>query len=750
MNAANREKNDKKSKNRFDLQKLTPFIILISGFIVTLVGWYSFNKDAFEYAKMRFDAEIIEHVSAIKNRMQDYEQVLRAGVAFINSSNNVDRGEWKTFAQDLGVQKQFPGTLGYAYAIFVPHDKVQDHEAQMRAEGFPDYRIHPIDEVLTPSAIIFLEPLNDRNRAAIGYNMFKEKVRLTAMTRALNTGKAALAGKVTLVQENKGPVQAGTLMYLPVYQNGALLKTVEDRRAAIVGFVYAPLRMNDLMHGILGDRGNLVGLHIFDGESSAEADLMYTSDGMYTREEKVEFYHNEVVEIAGRKWTLAFVSTADFNATIDISKPLLIAIAGIIVSFLLFGFVDGLARSQSRAVELAAKTTVEIRRLLLAVEQSPSVVIMTDPAGMITYTNPRFTEVTGYGAEEVLRKNPRLLKSGHTETEEYQELWDTILAGEIWRGEMLNRKKSGDYYWASVSIAPIRDESDDITGFVALQEDVTARKEAEEAMIAAKEAAEAANVAKSDFLNTMSHELRTPLTVILGITPFILNLSQLSLVPGEKTLPSIRKLAGVLRADPNDPIRMACLEVMKQLGERGAKMEKQGRHLLTLITDILDLSKIEAGKMALMKQPLSMMHMVADTVSDMEVKAKEKGLRLSYSGKDVTVNVDEVRVRQILINLIGNAIKFTDIGHVEVSVGQMNTYAEVRVKDSGCGIAADKIGLVFQKFTQVDSSATRQAGGTGLGLTITKRLVEIHGGQISVESEENIGSTFIFTIPINQ
>ncbi len=329
-------------------------------------------------------------------------------------------------------------------------------------------------------------------------------------------------------------------------------------------------------------------------------------------------------------------------------------------------------------------------------------------------------------------------------------LWDTILSGEIWRGEMLNRKKSGDYYWAFVSIAPIRDESDEIMGFVALQEDVTARKEAEEAMIAAKEAAEAANVAKSDFLNTMSHELRTPLTVILGITPFILKLSELSLVPGEKTLPSIRKLAGVLSEDPNDSIRMACLEVMKQLGERGAKMEKQGRHLLTLITDILDLSKIEAGKMGLTKQPLLMRNIVADVVGDMEVKAKEKGFRLSCSGEDVTVNADEVRVRQILINLIGNAIKFTDVGHIEVTVGKMNGSAEVRVKDSGCGIAAEKLGLVFQKFTQVDSSATRQAGGSGLGLTITKRLVELHGGDISMESKEGVGSTVIFTIPINK
>ena len=736
-------------KVRVNLPGFVPWLVLVFSLCATLVSWHNIRGDEFEKAEVRFDAEIIEHISAIQNRMKAYEQMLRAGVAFINSSNNVDRGEWKIFAESLQVQKQFPGTLGYAYSIFVPHEKVKAHEEQMREEGFSNYRIHPIDENLTPSAIIFLEPLNDRNVAAIGYNMFKEEMRRTAMTRALQTGNAALAGRVILVQENSGPVQAGTLMYLPVYQKGMPLKTIKNRQMAIIGFVYAPLRMNDLMDGILGDRAHCVDLRIFDGKSTEENSLMFSSNNTLVHAEGVEFQHTEVIEIAGRKWTLEFKGTSVFNATIDTSKPWLIAIGGIIVSFLLFGFVHGLARSQNRAVELAAQMTVEIRKLSLAVEQSPSVVIMTDFLGNITYTNPRFTELTGYDAKEVLGKNPRLLKSRHTESEEYDVLWNTILAGEIWRGEMLNRKKNGDSYWALVAIAPIRDVSGEITGFVALQEDVTSRKEAEKAMIAAKEVAEKANVAKSDFLNTMSHELRTPLTVILGSTPFIVKLAHLSLVPGEKTLPSVRKLAEVLSPDPNNSIRIACLAVMKQLGERGVKMEKQGRHLLTLITDILDLSKIEAGKMVLEKQPLSMISIVAEMVSDMRVKAREKRIDLSHSGDDVIVNVDEVRLRQILINLIGNAIKFTDVGQVEVVVKLVNGHAEVRVKDSGCGIAADKIGMVFQKFTQVDSSATRKAGGTGLGLTITKRLVEIHGGQISMESEEGVGSTFIFTIPMN-
>jgi len=393
------------------------------------------------------------------------------------------------------------------------------------------------------------------------------------------------------------------------------------------------------------------------------------------------------------------------------------------------------------------KADAEIRKLSLAVEQSPNLTIITNLTGNIIYVNAAFEAVTGYTYDEVIGKNPRILKSAKTSPTVHRELWKTILAGKVWRGEVQNLRKDGAFYWASVSISPLKDELGNITHFIGLQEDITLRKEAESTLIAAKESAEQANVAKSEFLNVMSHELRTPLTVVLGNLPFIVALGELKLVEGEKTLPSVRKLAAALNENPEDPVRIACLGVMKQLSGLGTRMNGQGKHLKTLIDDLLDLSKIEAGKMDLDKQSVSSSGIVSGVVTDMQVKAGEKDISLIHSGADNKVVADEIRLRQILINLIGNAIKFTDKGHVEVIIRQIDGYTEFRVKDSGCGIPANQVGMVFDKFTQTDSSATRKAGGTGLGLAITKRLIELHGGEISVESELGKGSSFIFTIP---
>lgn len=734
-----------------NLPGFVSWLVLLIGFIITFISWYNTRQEEMTHAHDRFNAEIVEHVAAIQNRMQAYEQMLRAGVALIESSDNVDRNEWKTFERSLKVQEQFPGTLGFAYTIFVPHDEVATHEALMRAEGFPDYRIHPLDPDLPPTAIIFLEPLNSRNVAAIGYNMYKEPNRLAAMKRAVETGNAALAGRVILVQENKGPVQAGTLMYLPVYRKGASLKTVEDRWAAIIGMVYAPLRMGDLMEGILGKKGYLVDLHIFDENLYTEENLMYNSGTTFTSFEGVLFHKAEIVEIAGRKWTLDFAGTAGFNATVDTSKPWMIAVGGTIVSLLLFGFVYEIARSHDRVVTMAKAMTVEIRKLSIAVEQSPSVVIITDTLGRIIYTNPRFTEVTGYNAEEVLGQNPRIFKSGHTKKEEYEILWSTIRDGKIWRGEMYNRKKNGDIYWAVVAIAPIRDDLGDITNFVSLQEDITIRKEAETALIASKEAAEQANTAKSEFLNVMSHELRTPLSTILGNLPFFMKLGELAMDGSkEKTWPAVIKLSVAINQVPLDPkeVKEAVKAVMAKITDISTKMQGQGNHLLTLINDLLDISKIDSGKMELSRQPLVATVVVQGVMEAFQVKAKEKKISFVHSDENnVEVFADEIRIKQILINLIGNAIKFTDAGHIEVIISQTNSHVEFHVNDSGCGVPANKVHTIFEKFTQVDSSPTRKSGGTGLGLTITKKLVELHGGKISVKSELGKGSSFVFTIP---
>jgi len=389
------------------------------------------------------------------------------------------------------------------------------------------------------------------------------------------------------------------------------------------------------------------------------------------------------------------------------------------------------------------RAETEIRKLSLALEQSPNLAIITDLAGNITYVNSAFTAVTGYTREEVISQNPRILKSAETDPATHRKLWKTIIVGEVWRGEIQNQRKNGNAYWASVSISPLKNEDGEITHFISLQEDITIRKEAEAALITAKETAEAANVAKSEFLNVMSHELRTPLTVILGYTPVLSKIDN---------FPAAKKLRAELGKEPLDLKTISKLldQLLRTFASLGGKMDGSGRHLLTLINDLLDLSKIEAGKMELQRTSLATGTIIESVCHDFSVKVKEKGITLTCQTDGKVVFVDEIRLRQILINLVGNAIKFTNEGEIRVSAEKIDNHVVFRIRDSGCGIPPDKLNAVFDRFRQVDSSSTRAAGGTGLGLAITKKLVELHGGNISVESEMDKGSTFSFTIPDSQ
>ncbi|MFC2079492.1 PAS domain S-box protein, partial [Candidatus Bipolaricaulota bacterium] len=363
-----------------------------------------------------------------------------------------------------------------------------------------------------------------------------------------------------------------------------------------------------------------------------------------------------------------------------------------------------------------------IRQLSRVIEESPVSVVITNVEGAIEYVNPRFSEVTGYGLEEATGANPRILKSGHQPTEFYKELWETIIAGRNWRGEFCNMKKSGDLFWELASISPIRDENDVITHFVAIKEDITERKHAAWDLEQAKRDAESANQAKSDFLANMSHELRTPLNAVIGFSEVLADGTF-----GELNEKQTQYVGNILQS---------------------------GRHLLSLINDILDLSKVEAGKMELDLSDVDASLLIFESLIFVQEKAHQHDIRLETSlSEDVralTIQADERKLKQILFNLLSNATKFTpDGGSVMLSAELGAGELLVRVQDTGIGLKPEDLHRVFDEFEQIDSSYAKPQQGTGLGLALTKRLIELHGGRIWAESEgEGNGSTFTFTLPL--
>jgi len=491
-----------------------------------------------------------------------------------------------------------------------------------------------------------------------------------------------------------------------------------------------------------------------------------------------------------------------------------------------------------KALLALAEANQDRLKLRLAIEQSPVTVVSTDASGSIEYVNKAFTKTSGYSPEEALGQNPRVLKSDEHSREFYAELWATITAGNTWRGEFHNRKKSGELYWESASISPIKNQEGVITNFLAMKEDITDKKKIENAvrqesaklktmitgmeegvvfadvdnviievneyfcrfvgqerasilgkniakfhsggildqllsliekfrvdpeseifvlqrplgsaevlfrmqpiysentyagvlfniidvteLVEARKRADESDRAKSEFLANMSHEIRTPMNGVIGMTALLLD------------------------TDLDSEQRQLTQTVMNCADS-----------LLTVINDILDFSKIEAGKLEIEVVDFNLRKSLDDLNDMLAVKTQEKGVEyLCLVDPNIQCRLlgDPGRIRQILTNLISNAIKFTSQGEICVLVqledeNEDGITLRYFVSDTGIGIPADRMSSLFQAFTQADASTTRKYGGTGLGLSIVKQLAELMGGTIGADSEEGRGSTFWFTVVLQR
>ena len=381
-----------------------------------------------------------------------------------------------------------------------------------------------------------------------------------------------------------------------------------------------------------------------------------------------------------------------------------------------------LIANEIHKVILQRQTEKSIRKFSRAMEQNPVSVVITDPEGTIEYVNPKFLKVTGYTKEEVLGQNLRIFNENEQSGEFDKTTWNSILDGNEWHGTLSNKNKNDELYWLKASISPMRDEKGEILHIIELKEDITEQKQLEEALWKAKEAAEAANRAKSTFLANMSHEIRTPMNAILGFTQLMLR-------------------------DPS---------TNQQQKERLNIINRSGGHLLALINDILEISKIEAGHIKVNLAMLDLHALLNDLEVMFKVRTDSKDLRLLFELADDLpryIVTDEGKLRQILINLIGNAVKFTQEGGIAVRVkSEQNTEGKlnlmVEIEDSGPGIAKEDMSKLFKTFEQTASGL--KEGGSGLGLAISRQFVRLIGGKISVKSELSKGSCFFMTLEIQK
>ncbi|GAL36706.1 sensor histidine kinase [Vibrio maritimus] len=366
----------------------------------------------------------------------------------------------------------------------------------------------------------------------------------------------------------------------------------------------------------------------------------------------------------------------------------------------------------------------ERSHLALVVEHASDAIIITDKDGFVTWANTAFERLSGYQVNEVLGLKPgSFLQGEETSKQEVDKISTHLKKGEPVQSELINYHKDGTPYWIDIAITPIRNYQQEVEQFIAVERDSSVRKSLERDLRLAVDSADASNKAKSTFLATMSHELRTPLNGILG-------------------------MAQILESSVTKTQHKEQLNILLE----------SGNHLLSLLNDILDISKIEEGKLELEAVDFAISDLCSPIVTTYSSICTEKGVEFVLDNQlenGKCYRGDKSRIRQVIFNLLGNAVKFTRDGKVTLTLSSTPTengkdeIFTISVKDTGVGIPSERLGTIFDPFTQAEASTTRKFGGTGLGLAIVKKLANIMNGDASVTSEPGVGSEFVVTMQLS-
>jgi len=689
---------------------VTAWVILSVSLIITIVAWKISVDYANNRANERFEFRVIEAKHAIEKRFLNYEQVLHGGLGLFLAFDNVSRQQWRDYFETLQIDRFYPGTLGIGYSQWIKPENLDQFVNEIRAEGFADFTVKPDGVREYYTSIKYLQPFNFRNQRAFGYDMYSEPTRREAMSRARDTGETALSGKVTLVQETTTDVQAGFLIYVPVY--ASRVNNLDDRRKTLKGFVYSALRVGDLMNGILGKDSNELEFEIYDGDSISREALLYDSDNILHLDEPssdAQFTTESQLLIGGHKWSLYFSSNDHFDAITSTSQPLMVAVGGVVIDLLLFNIILSLSRLRKRAQALADERMKKLLenevRYKSITDSAYDGIVSMDANLVINYSNNAAKRLFGYETEKMLGHSFQTLVS-----ESQQQLLNDLIqrVGEESTGagiepiELMACAKNGKEFSIEFSIARWTVEGH--VNYTAILRDITERQRIERI--------------KDEFVSTVSHELRTPLTAIWG---------SLKIIESEK----VCQLNGAARG---------LIDTAQRNCER----------LTRLINDILDIEKIESGKLNNSISEFSLLDLIEQSIADNQVLATRNKLtiRLAKSA-DPRVNVDQHRFIQVMTNLLANAIKFSSPdGEILVDVSMSNSQVRVAVTDYGPGIPDEFRDRIFSKFAQADSTDAKKYGGTGLGLSIAKAIIESFKGEIDYESEVGSYTTFYFLLPI--
>ena len=677
----------------------TPYLILSYGLFLTIISSYHVAFTSSYNQQLRFHNRVALIEDQISDRMDTNISLLLGARGYFDATPEPTAASFAEYVESVNIEERFNGVQGIGYVPLVRFSEKTNFEADIRRLNNQPFSIYPNSPKDFYFPILYLEPQNTRNREAIGYDMFSEETRREAMSRARDTGLPAASKKVQLVQEIDENKQAGFLIYVPVYSTAQIPTTVSARQTALRGFVYSPYRVNDLITNIVDKRLlSEVEFSIHAGDTQQPDQQIFSS---LSDHGSPKFEATRNLEIAGLPWQITFHSSDSFeqNSELDIAE--FIFVVGTLTSFLLFALSNAQYRARS-AVEQSAIQLLQSEHALQETNQRMVNILESITDGFITLNeNWKFTYVNKEGA--VILGHPPKKLLGKNIWEVFPTLRNNAI-GELLKKAQQEKKPSGieSFFeplsvWLSVRVYPSK------LGLSVYFHDVTKRKELERQ--------------KDEFIGIASHELKTPVT-------------------------SIKAYNQVLQKRFERTGNTQAVQLLE-------KMDKQIDKLSVLINDLLDVTKIEAGKLKLNPEHFVYQELVAEVVEEMQRTTDKQNLVLNID-TDASITADRYRIGQVLVNLLSNAIKYSPLSDtIIISVSEEDDQLLTTVQDFGVGISLDKLDKIFERFYRVGGDKQETYPGLGLGLYISAEIIRRHHGTIWVESTKGDGSLFHFTLPIH-
>lgn len=708
--------------------RILPIVVVLFGWTLSMWVFVLLERAASQREQEFFGERVAEAQSAISVRMTHYIDALHSGASFFAAAEFVTRDGWRDYAEALRLRKRYPGINGLGIILAVPSDGIEAWKARMRTSDGVEPKIlpFPASQEGPPDAVKYLITFVEGdapNPAPIGRNIATDPSRRRAAELARDTGKAQINHRIPGSRDTQR--RAGLILYVPLYIKGAEVDTVEERRAALLGWVYAQVYPDEFLDGVLGPMGQALRLHFFESGDLTRKQLLYASGGVVDGPLPT-FERVTEMTLAGERFQLGWQRGPRFPVADKL--PAIWATGSLaIATLLLAGLITSLQSVGRRAHAIAAVRTSELaaseERFRQAFESAGIGMALVALDGRWLRVNRSFCEIVGYSEARLLHKTFQDI------THPDDLAADLRLIGDLVEGRrrfyQLEKRyihREGHMVIGRLTGSLVRDALGEPLHIVLQIEDVTERKQLELNLAKARDEALEASRFKSEFLATMIDEIRMPMNDVMGVTR---HLRDTSLTPSQ--------------------------------GDAIQTIEAAGDSLLTVINDILDFSRIEAGQIELEIETFDLRACVNAILALFAERARLKDIKLEATiatRVPAYAAADARRLQQILINLVNNAIKRTEAGEVRVNLTAEALDAttgrqrlKFAVRDTGVGMPPDEIDRLFKSFSKIDAS-TRRLGATGLGLAISKRLAELMDGTMWTQSEPGRGSTFHFTVVV--